>query len=89
MAFRVRHDATTAPCAGYTGRYHHCGVDEFPLRPWVLDRARTIGPPALRSLEAVHLASAVGLQATQLVTYDGRLADAARGEGIDVLAPGS
>ncbi|CCG01307.1 type II toxin-antitoxin system VapC family toxin [Blastococcus saxobsidens] len=62
------------------------GIDEFPLRPVVLDRARTIGPATLRSLDAIHLASAIGIRATQLVTYDERLAAAARDEGIDVLA---
>lgn len=65
------------------------GIDELPLRPMVLDRARSIGPAALRSLDAIHLASAVGIQATHVVTFDERLADAARGEGIDVLAPGA
>lgn len=63
------------------------GIDEFPLRPAVLDQARTIGPATLRSMDAIHLASAIGIRATQLVTFDERLAAAARDEGIDVLAP--
>ena len=63
------------------------GVDEFPLRPAVLDRARSSKPATLRSLDAIHLASAVGIQATHLITFDERLAAAARDEGIDVLAP--
>lgn len=60
------------------------GVDEFPLEPDVLGRARTIGPPVLRSLDAIHLASAVLMQADQLLTFDQRLAAAAREEGIAV-----
>jgi uncharacterized protein len=60
------------------------GVDEFPLEPAVLSRARTIGPPALRSLDAIHLASAVLMKADQFVTFDPRLAAAARGESIAV-----
>lgn len=63
------------------------GVDEFPLQPAVLERARTIGPPALRSLDAIHLASAVLLRADELLTFDDRLADAARAEGITVSMP--
>jgi predicted nucleic acid-binding protein len=63
------------------------GIDEFPLRPGTLDRARTIGPLALRSLDAIHLASAIGLQAQRMITFDERLAAAAHDEGIDVLAP--
>lgn len=63
------------------------GVDEFPLRPAVLQRARIVGPPGLRSLDAVHLASAVAIQARQLMTFDERLASAARGEGIEVSVP--
>lgn len=63
------------------------GIDEFPLRPAVLDRARAIGPATLRTLDAIHLASAVGIRTDQMITYDDRLAEAARGEGIAVLAP--
>jgi predicted nucleic acid-binding protein len=63
------------------------GIDELPLRPAVLDRARTIGPPVLRSLDAIHLASAVLLEADQLLTFDDRLAAAAHGEGLAVLSP--
>lgn len=60
------------------------GIDRFPLRPVVLDRARTVGPAALRSLDAIHLASAVLMRADQLLTFDQRLAAAAREEGIAV-----
>lgn len=63
------------------------GIDEFPLRPAVLQQARIVGPPGLRSLDAIHLASAVAIQAQQLMTFDERLASATRGEGIVVLAP--
>lgn len=48
-----------------------------------------IGPSTLRSLDAIHLASAlaVGPELEHLVTYDARLADAARVAGITVVAP--
>ena len=52
-------------------------------------RAATLDPPALRSLDAIHLATAREardeLQA--VVTYDARLAAAATAEGLEVLAP--
>ena len=55
----------------------------------VLDLAGALDPPRLRTLDAIHLASAltVGEALTALVTYDDQLASAARGEGLQVLAP--
>jgi uncharacterized protein len=52
-------------------------------------RAGQVGPPALRTLDAIHLATALELGAdlAALVTYDGRLADSARALGIPVAAP--
>lgn len=52
--------------------------------------AGAVGPPALRSLEAIHLASALALgdELDAFVTYDSRLADAARAAGLTVVAPG-
>jgi predicted nucleic acid-binding protein len=60
-------------------------VDE-PL----LDRAGDLGPPELRSLDAVHLAAALSLgpDLGVLVTYDGRLREAALSQGLDVESPG-
>ena len=51
--------------------------------------AATIGPPTLRSLDAIHLASALAArdELTAFVTYNERLADAARAAGLDVVAP--
>lgn len=51
--------------------------------------AGTIGPPRLRSLDAIHLASAlsIGDYPEAFVTYDDRLADAARALGLNVLMP--
>lgn len=55
----------------------------------VFDQAGRLDPAALRSLDALHLAVALDLgdDLEGLVTYDGRLADAARGNGIPVTAP--
>jgi predicted nucleic acid-binding protein len=51
--------------------------------------AGRVDPPTLRSLDAVHLASALSLgsELGALVTYDARLADAARAAGLEVIAP--
>jgi predicted nucleic acid-binding protein len=61
------------------------GIDELPLDTSVLERARTIGPSTLRSLDALHLASAVTAGADLVMTFDARLALAARIEGMDVV----
>ena len=55
----------------------------------VLDEAGRLEPPELRSLDAVHLASAqqLGVSVRQIVTYDERMADAARTLGWTVVAP--
>lgn len=56
----------------------------------VIARALTIGPPELRTLDAIHLASALelGTDLEAVVTYDARLAAAARAAGLSVVSPG-
>lgn len=55
----------------------------------VLDRAAAIDPAELRSLDAIHLATALGIgeELAGFVTYDSRLEDAAEQAGLQVLAP--
>lgn len=55
-----------------------------------LDRAGTLLPPALRSLDAIHVAAALGLadRLDGLITYDVRMAAAARAHGLTVRSPG-
>jgi uncharacterized protein len=58
----------------------------------VLDDAATLAPGTpLRSLDAIHLASArlLGADLRAVVTYDGLMADAAAALGLPVAAPGS
>jgi uncharacterized protein len=52
-------------------------------------RAAALDPPTLRSLDAIHLATALEARAElqAFVTYDDRLAAAAAAEGLEVLAP--
>ncbi len=52
--------------------------------------AATLKPTELRSLDAIHLASAgqLGSDLEAFVTYDSRLAAAAQSLGIPIVAPG-
>jgi predicted nucleic acid-binding protein len=62
-------------------------IDEFQFI-----EAGRIPPPSLRSLDALHLVSALRLLRADLqvvVTYDGRMADAARLHGLPVASPGA
>ncbi|MBW8060580.1 MAG: type II toxin-antitoxin system VapC family toxin [Solirubrobacterales bacterium] len=68
-------------------------IDVLALRP--LDRgllagAGALAEPALRALDAIHVASAVDLDPIEaFVTYDERQAAAARLAGLRTMAPGS
>jgi predicted nucleic acid-binding protein len=55
----------------------------------IFEAAARLDPVELRSLDAVHLASALALgdDLEGVVTYDDRLGDAARALGIPVLPP--
>ena len=64
------------------------GIASHPMTPDVLVRARGTGPASLRTLDAVHLTSALTVGATRMLTYDARLATAAEAVGIQVLSPG-
>lgn len=55
----------------------------------VLDSAAVLDPPALRSLDAIHLVAAqrAGSQLRAVITYDARMAEAAESLAIPVVAP--
>ena len=55
----------------------------------ILDRAVEVGPPRLRSLDAIHVASALAFerQLEAFVTYDRRLANAADLVGLPLVSP--
>jgi predicted nucleic acid-binding protein len=54
-----------------------------------LTRRGLLEPMALRSLDAIHLATArlLGEDLGQVVTYDDRMADAARSMGLTAASP--
>ena len=55
----------------------------------LLNRAGTLAPTDMRSLDAVHVAAALSLgdELGELLTYDTRMAAAARAHGITVASP--
>lgn len=63
------------------------GIAEYELDLGLLRQARHVGSADLRSLDAIHLASAVAVGADAVLTYDVRLAAAARSADLSVLAP--
>jgi predicted nucleic acid-binding protein len=60
-----------------------------PLSREIREIAYRVGTPLLRTLDAIHLATAVSLgeQVGAIFTYDKRLAEASAGVGLRVLAP--
>jgi len=65
------------------------GIALTPITPEVRSLARTIPPLSLRSLDAIHLATAVALgpDLGVFVAYDRRLLDAAADAGLTVASP--
>jgi len=59
------------------------------LDGFIARSASAVQPPSLRTLDAVHLATALslGVELDAFVTYDDRLAAAARGLGLPVVRP--
>jgi uncharacterized protein len=66
-------------------------VDRIEIDPGIRIVAQTVGPPTVRSLDAIHLATALRVRdqgrLTSFVTYDKRLADAAEAAGLTVDTP--
>lgn len=66
------------------------GIVVIAVDDAVLSRAASLDPAQLRTLDAIHLASALSLEDLEaFVTYDRDLAQAARGIGLAVAAPGA
>lgn len=63
-------------------------MDLIRLSDPILDRAASIDPLEIRSLDAIHLASALSLgEPVMFVSYDRRQAHAARALGLTVASP--
>jgi len=66
-------------------------IELLRLNDRVLNDAGRLEPAEMRSLDAIHLASArqLGSSLRELVTYDERMADAAKSAGFSVASPRS
>jgi len=72
---------------GESARVAMSGIAERVVGADVVSLARRIEPPVLRTLDAIHLATAVLLDADLVITYDDRLTAAAHRNSLDVAAP--
>ena len=82
----VRRSGTSRPIDIEEGL---AAIDLLPATPAVFDAAAGLEPDDLRTLDSVHLATALGIadDCDGLITYDARLAGAARHHGLTVIAP--
>lgn len=64
-------------------------VDLVEISPALMTQAAALAPPELRTLDAIHLATLllVGAANLDVITYDDRLATAARQHGFTVVRP--
>ncbi|MCV7058390.1 PIN domain-containing protein [Mycolicibacterium gilvum] len=75
-----------------TGHAHHvlAGLDTVAVTERLLDAAVALAPSPARTVDALHIASALsaGPRLRTLVTYDPELAGAAAGHHITTVSPG-
>ena len=64
-------------------------VAQVAISDTVIESASRLPGPLLRSLDAIHLATALLIRedVDAVLTYDGRLAEAARAHGLPTAAP--
>lgn len=72
-----------------SGRRVLATMDLVRINESLLNDAGTLEPTLLRTLDAIHLATAysLGRDVGRVVTYDERMADGARGLGLAVASP--
>jgi predicted nucleic acid-binding protein len=61
---------------------------EHPVGDEVVSLSQRLNPHRLRPLDAIHVASAMLLDADLLITYDDRMSDAGQHNGLRCAAPG-
>ena len=64
------------------------GVAEIPISTEIAGFAQRIGSPWIRSLDAIHLATATVVRADFVIAYDKRLLQSAAELGFRVSSPG-
>jgi uncharacterized protein len=64
-------------------------IDLIPISPEIVELATGAFAPALRAMDAIHLATALSMREDvgALFVYDGDLHAAARAQGFDAAAP--
>jgi predicted nucleic acid-binding protein len=62
-------------------------LHQHPVTDAVLDAAARLPGETLRSLDAIHLATAETLAPAWFVTYDKRLAESGRSRGLPIVSP--
>jgi len=65
------------------------GIRLLELDRALLEDAVSHTSAHVRSLDAIHLASAIRIGSRQMLVYDRRLAEAAAAAGLEVLQPGA
>lgn len=65
------------------------GIIEYPMTEQVASIAARLGPSSLRSLDAIHLATATLLSADLVCAYDRRLLASASELGFRTISPGA
>ena len=63
------------------------GVAVVPVTEPILHHSGVLPHAYLRTLDAIQLATALAIEATTILTYDDRLAEAALAEGVFVASP--
>ncbi len=86
---RAARRATPDPAAEQRAEEVLASLNLLKIDGELLSEAARLEPRTLRSLDAIHLASALSLGADlgPIVTYDTNMAKAAAGYGLEVLAP--
>lgn len=86
-ALRVAHRLTTDAVARTRSLLD--GVILLPITPDTCERAAALSPSSMRSLDAIHLATALTVvqEISGVLTYDERLAESCSAHGITVMAP--
>jgi predicted nucleic acid-binding protein len=79
------------PAAVATANLLLADLPIVPMTSLIYETAENIGPPTLRTLDALHLAAAfeMGDALTSFVAYDKRLRDAAALANLPVNTPGA
>ncbi len=72
------------------GECRGAALDLIPVTTDILDDAAELNGRAPRSLDALHLASALSIREdlSSFVAYDPRLSEAASNLGLDTIQPG-